>query len=655
MRGPWGKITAVASALSLAAGFALGGALLSGGAASAATPPDLDPGFVTDASGVLGDAAEARLEKQLGDLAAKDGRPELYVILVPDFEDPGNALAWADATALRNNLAPDQYLLAIATEGRTLAISAEYGGDGVQAGPLSEDRILQIEDHLGGDYLADDDWEGGISYVAGELDRVPWPWWVWVLGVATLALLVFGVTRLVLHLRRRAAAAAELRTLEGQKKRAARLLVRADEAVRTSEQELGFVTAEFGEETTAEFTTVLKECRARLDGGFQLLQKLEDSTEDTPAETRAWTDEIIRMCAQTDRDLDGRKQQLASLRALAEGSAATLTRLRTARAEATGIQQDAAERLAVLTAAFPPAALVGVTGNPAEIGRRLAAADAQLAALEKAVQAHKPSAISQAVHEIERLLAEAGDLRDAVKAQADALAAGAAPGQTGADALELAKAAVRAAEASVQARPGEVNALALTRLNLAKRQLAAATASGDPQEAARLAASASDVAAQVQALTGAPTAPAGARFSRAAADDARSERERPVMYDEPSSRQSWQSIRAASSSDDEGRGGKAIAGALGGGLLGLVGGFSLADGSAGLIILFIVLGAVFGALSGAFGGNGGGGSSSGWGGSSHSSWGGSSRSSRSSSSSRSFSSRSSGGSRSSGRSGGRRF
>ncbi|GAA2857827.1 TPM domain-containing protein [Microbacterium arabinogalactanolyticum] len=655
MRGPWGKITAVAGAITLAAGLALSGALLSGGAASAATPPDLDPGFVTDASGVLGDAAEARLEKQLGDLAAKEGRPELYVILVPDFEDPGNALAWADATALRNNLAPDQYLLAIATEGRTLAISAEYGGDGVQAGPLSEDRILQIEDHLGGDYLADDDWEGGISYVAGEFDRVPWPWWVWVLGVAALALIVFGVTRLVLHLRRRAAAAAELRTLEGQKKRAARLLVLADEAVRTSEQELGFVTAEFGEETTAEFTTVLKECRTRLDGGFQLLQKLEDSTEDTPAETRAWTDEIIRMCAQTDRDLDGRKQQLASLRALAEGSAATLTRLRTARAEATGIQQDAAERLAVLTAAFPPAALVGVAGNPAEIGRRLAATDAQLAALEKAVQAHKPSAISQAVHEIERLLAEAGELRDAVKAQADALAAGtAAPGQTDADPLELAKAAVRAAEASVQARPGEVNALALTRLNLAKRQLAAATASGDAQEAARLAATASSVAAQVQALTGAPAAPAGARFSRSAADDGRTERERPVMYDEPSSRQSWQSIRAASSSDDEGRGGKAIAGALGGGLLGLVGGFSLADGSAGLIILFVVLGAVFGALSGAFGGNGGGGSSSGWGGSSHSSWGGSSRSSRSSSS-RSFSSRSSGGSRSSGRSGGRRF
>lgn len=183
MRGPWGKITAVASAISLAAGLALGSALLSGGAASAATPPDLDPGFVTDASGVLGDAAEARLEKQLGDLAAADGRPELYVVLVPDFEDPGNALAWADATALRNNLAPGQYLLAIATEGRTLAISAEYGGDGVQAGPLSEDRILQIEDHLGGDYLADDDWEGGISYVAGELDRVPCPGgcgcWAW--------------------------------------------------------------------------------------------------------------------------------------------------------------------------------------------------------------------------------------------------------------------------------------------------------------------------------------------------------------------------------------------------------------------------------------------------------------------------------------------
>src|SRR5690606_29913943 len=124
--------------------------------------------------------------------------------------------------------------------------------------------------------------------------------------------------RLVLYLRHRAALAAELRTLEGQKKRAARLLVHADEAVRTSEQELGFVTAEFGEETTAEFSTVLHDCREQLDRAFVLLEKLQDATPATPADTRSWTDEIIRVCGQVDSELDGRKKKLASLRALTD-------------------------------------------------------------------------------------------------------------------------------------------------------------------------------------------------------------------------------------------------------------------------------------------------------------------------------------------------
>ena len=137
----------------------LSGVIVGGAAAAhAETPLDLDDGHITDVSGVLDDTDEARLEQQLGDLAAADDRPELFVVLVPDFEDPDNALAWADDTALRNNLASDQYLVAIATDGRTLAISAEYGDGDVSSGPLSEARVLDIEDELGAEYLAHDDW-----------------------------------------------------------------------------------------------------------------------------------------------------------------------------------------------------------------------------------------------------------------------------------------------------------------------------------------------------------------------------------------------------------------------------------------------------------------------------------------------------------------
>ncbi|MFD5224692.1 TPM domain-containing protein [Microbacterium sp. NPDC058342] len=641
--------------------MALGVLVASGGAAVAETPSALDAGFVTDHADVLSESAEHRLEQRLGELAAAEDLPELYVILVPDFEDPTNALAWADDTAQRSNLGSDQYLLAIATEGRSLAISAEYGGEGVAAGPLPEARVLEIEDRLGSEFLRHGDWAGGIEYVADEFSEVPWPWWVWVLGLAALALIVFGVTRLVLALRRRAAAAVELRTLEGQKQRAARSLVRTDEAVRTSEQELGFVTAEFGEETTTEFRTVLDGCRERLQGGFTLLQKLQDATEDTLQETRSWTDEIIRLCGQIDRDLEGRRRQLASLRALAEGADKTLARLRAARAEAAELPQQTAERIATLTAEYTPAELVGVSDNAEEAGQRLRDADAQLEVLTAAVQGRKPRAISDAVHEIERLLAEAADLRDAVDAHADALARRSAGGAgvVGSDALARAVAAVRAAETSVKARPGRVSALALTRLHLAQRTIADATTSSSPEDVERLAATALDLAQQVHTLIGATTTTVVA-----ATQTARSTDSGPIMFDSPSSGTSGSALtsgrRYASTADHEpSNAGKTVWGAVSGGAVGFFGGLSMGDEAPGAIVLFVIIGVALGALSGAFGsGGGGGGSSSGWGGSSRSSsrsssWRSSSRSSRSSSSR--SSGRSSGGSRSSGRSGGRRF
>src|SRR5690606_2943255 len=325
----------------------------------------------------------------------------------------------------------------------------------------------------------------GIEYVADEFTKVPWPWWVWVGGLAGLALIVFLITRIVLFARRRAALAAELRTLEGQKKRAAQRLVQTDEAVRTSEQELGFVTAEFGEESTAEYAAVLAECRSKLQTAFQLLEKLQDAVEDTRDDTRAWTKEILDLCTQVDHALEDRRKKLAALRALAKNSAETFERLKTARAEATRTQQDAEQRLATLTAAFPPAELVSVAENPREIAQRLSDADEELIALDSAVRARKPRAIADSVHEIERLLAEAGDLRDAISAYAEVLSghatASAVSGQSPAT-VEQAERAVRAAQASVQGRTGGVRSAALSRLYLAQRRLAEAKSATDPGE-----------------------------------------------------------------------------------------------------------------------------------------------------------------------------
>lgn len=656
-------LTALASALVLTGGmtFAASSAVL------ADSPADLEPGYVTDRSGVLSDAAEERLEQRLDELASTDGLPELYVILVPRFESPSNALTWADRTAQRNSLASDQYLLAIATEGRALAISAEYGGEGTAAGPLSESRVLEIENRLGGDYLSDDDWEGGIAFVADEFSEVPLPWWVWVLGLAALALVIFGITRLVRFLQHRSALAAERRTLEGQQRQAARRLVQTDEAVRTSEQELGFVTAEFGEQTTEEFAEVLTRSRRRLEEAFGLLEKLQDAEKDTLDETRVWTKDIGRVCAQIDRDLNDHRSRLASLRALADDAPKTIARLQAAREQAGKSQVDTAERLGALAAAVPASDLVGISRNAEEIARHLADADTQLAKLERAAQARRPRAISDAVHEIERLLAEVDDLRDAVVAHADALGARALASGAGTvgesvseeTVLARADAAVRAAESSVRARPGQVGALALTRLRLAQRTLASAQASVDPVEAHRLAATASDVAGQVRSLIAPSSGAAATAGATGAAAPASAAPDEPLMYDPMPTDPVRRAMRppAPSIRVEEGPSlaSKGIWGGVVGGGAGFIGALGLAEETPGMLVVGLVVGALFGALSNMFDWNGGGsgGSSSGWGGSSSRRSGSSSRSSfRSSSRS---SGRRSSSSRSSGRSGGRRF
>src|SRR5690606_18285347 len=101
-------------------------------------------------------AAELRLQ----DLAS-EGEADLFVVFVDDFTDPPNAQQWADAVAMDNGLGPQQYLLAIATEGRNYYISAD------EEGPISSSRVTEIEQNIQ-PYLSDEDWAGAIDRAASE-------------------------------------------------------------------------------------------------------------------------------------------------------------------------------------------------------------------------------------------------------------------------------------------------------------------------------------------------------------------------------------------------------------------------------------------------------------------------------------------------------
>src|SRR5690606_25318745 len=128
--------------------------------AAATAPVDLGAGFVTDEVGALTADEMTAAELRLQDLAS-EGEADLFVVFVDDFTDPSTAQDWANDVADETGLGPQQYLLAIATEGRNYYISAD------EDGPLSFSRVTEIEQIIQ-PYLSDEDWAGAIDRAASE-------------------------------------------------------------------------------------------------------------------------------------------------------------------------------------------------------------------------------------------------------------------------------------------------------------------------------------------------------------------------------------------------------------------------------------------------------------------------------------------------------
>ena len=145
-------------ALTAADAIVLGGA----GAALATAPVTLGATRVLDESGVLSASQTSSVEKELDSLSTTSG-VDLWVVYVPTFTDPTSPEGWANATADANGLGPNQYLLAVSTDGR------QYYLSGYSQGPVSEDQLGQIEQQRVQPALASGDWAGAATAAAAGL------------------------------------------------------------------------------------------------------------------------------------------------------------------------------------------------------------------------------------------------------------------------------------------------------------------------------------------------------------------------------------------------------------------------------------------------------------------------------------------------------
>ena len=399
---------------------------LSASAASATDPLTLDSGYVTDQADVLSPAEEDQVEARLQELT-DNSSADLFVVLVDDFTDPSDSVAWADQVANDNRLGPDQYLLAIAVEGRSLYISAD------SSGPLSDGRIAAIEDAIA-PLAGSGDWTGAITLAADEIQgdggagalRVT----LIVVGVAVAALLVWLLVALVRRARRAAAIrergampetpdpADPFSTLTDAQveQQAGTALVRADDAITSSREELGFAVAQYGEGATAEFARAIDEAKTKIAEAFDLRQKLDDEIEDSIHDRRAWHIRIIRLADEIDDILDDNTEAFDELRQLEQNAPQELERVRRERADLTPLLASAAPSLAALAATYEQGALSTVTDNPAQAQERAALADRAIDAAAQALANGRTGEAAFAIRTAEQAVAQATQLVHAITA-----------------------------------------------------------------------------------------------------------------------------------------------------------------------------------------------------------------------------------------------
>lgn len=416
-----------------AAVVAVAAGLLPSGAASATDPLTLDSGYVTDAAGVLSASEKNAVETRLQELT-ENSSADLFVVFVDEFTSPSDRVEWADTTATRSNLGPDQYLLAIATDQRSYYISAAEGG------PLSNSRLDDIEQEIQ-PLLAQDDWDGAILLAADEIQgdggAGALQVFLVVAGLIALALVAWLVIALVRRSRRAAAIrkrgampehpdpADPFSTLtdEQVQTQAGSALVQADDAITSSREELGFAIAQFGESATAEFTTAVDQAKAKLSEAFDLKQKLDDEIEDTVHEQRAWNIRIIRIADEIDDLLDANTEAFDSLRKLEQNAPQELERVRRERAALAPVLAGAAPALAALSATYASEALSTVADNPVQAQERAGLADHAIEAAGQAIAAGRTGEAAFAIRTAEQSVAQATQLVQAITTLGSDLAA----------------------------------------------------------------------------------------------------------------------------------------------------------------------------------------------------------------------------------------
>ncbi|MGO1333353.1 TPM domain-containing protein, partial [Cellulosimicrobium funkei] len=334
------------------------------GLAHAVPPMDVTD-EITDPSGVLGDRTDD--VRAALDRLAQDTDLQLFVVYVDDL-DGMDGVDWANATANQSGLGVDDLLLAVGTQDRRYGLSYDNNV------PLSDAELDRITSAVE-DELRADDW-AGAAIAAAEVARGASQGsggvsWFWVLLVGGVLVIVVVVVARAAGRRRRAATAvgpagdplAALPTAELDR-RASAALVAIDDAVKTSEQELGFAQAQFGIEATQQFSAALAEGKQRVAEAFALRQQLDDDQPEAEPQARQMMARIVALCDEVADSLDAQSRTFDELRDLQARAPQVLDETDQRATEVLARVEPARATLEALGRSYPSTALASVAQNP---------------------------------------------------------------------------------------------------------------------------------------------------------------------------------------------------------------------------------------------------------------------------------------------------
>lgn len=243
----------------------------------------------------------------------------------------------------------------------------------------------------------------------------------WVPSVIVFGIVVVAVVLLLGALRRRAAArhrAADAELLRVEQG-AAISLVRADDLVESSTDELGFAIAQFGDAATREFAASLGQSRRDLSAAFALQQKLDDAVPDTRAERMRWNEQIRELAEQAGERLNAENHRFETKRIAERDAPIRLDQLTRRLDRITDRVSSGAATITRLRRSYTDHALEPISGNVARAQLALDAAQQAADAARLALDAADP--VGEQVRALEQGLFQATGQLDAIEAGEDEL------------------------------------------------------------------------------------------------------------------------------------------------------------------------------------------------------------------------------------------